>query len=241
MADRSDPQVVLFDFFGTLVTYEDDRTALRYDRTHALLADWGSTLSHDEFVAVWDEASTAVETASGDGHIETTMVDATVAFAARARIDLDDGRCERLIDVFLDEWAAPVRAVPGVAGMLERLAVRHRLGVVSNTHDPSMVPRLLERFGLAGLFDAVLLSVDHGWRKPHPSIYAAAVDRLDVRPADAAFVGDSYEADLIGPTEAGMVAFLIDPDHRHPVPDGRRLHDVLDIEPALAGLSRDRR
>lgn len=234
MADRGDPQVVLFDFFGTLVTYEDDRTVLRYARTHELLLGWGCTLTHDEFVTVWDEASTAVESASGDDHLETTMVDAALAFGVRAGIDLDEGRCDQLIDEFLDDWADPVRPVPGAARMLERLASTFRLGVVSNTHDPDMVGRLLDRFGMASSFDHVLLSVDHGWRKPHPSIYAATLARFGVTPADAVFVGDSYEADHVGPTLAGMRAFLIDPERRHPISEDRRLDSVLDLEPVVA-------
>ncbi|QGG95938.1 HAD family hydrolase [Actinomarinicola tropica] len=233
MADRSDMAVLLFDFFGTLVTYEDDRTVLRYDRTHELLLSWGCTLTHDEFVTVWDEASTEVETASGDDHIETTMTDAALAFAACVGLDLDEARCDGLVEVFLDEWAMPVRAVAGAAEMLARLGGRHRLGVVSNTHDLHMVGRLLDRLGMASSFEHVLLSVQHGWRKPHPSIYAAALDHFGVDPAEAVFVGDSYEADHLGPTDAGIRAFLIDPAGRHPVPSQRRLDSVLDLEARL--------
>lgn len=234
MADRSDAPVLLFDVFGTLVTYEDDRTALRYDRTHELLAAWGYGASHDEFVVAWDAASSTVEMASGEDLLETTMVDAAQSFAARVGLDLDEGRCGQLIEVFLDEWAAPVRPVPGAAEMLGRLAGRHRLGVVSNTHDPHMVGRLLARFDMVTAFEHVLLSVDHGYRKPHPSIYVEALDRFGAEPVDAVFVGDTFDADYLGPTAAGLRAFLIDPDCRHPdVPAAARIDSVLDLERVL--------
>lgn len=227
------PSVVLFDFFGTLVTYEADRTALRYDATHRLLAGWGCVLSHDEFVAVWDAASTEVETASGPALRETTMVDAARAFGERANVVLDDDRRRELIEVFLEEWAAPVRPVPGAAGMLERLSSTARLGVVSNTNDPHMVPRLLDRFEMSPAVEHVVLSVDHGWRKPHPSIYAAALDRFGCRPADVLFVGDTDDADFHGPREMGMAALLIDPGRRHDVPEESRLATVLELEQRL--------
>lgn len=223
------PDVILFDFFGTLVTYEADRTAIRYERTHRLLTEWGSMLGHDDFVAEWDHASSEVEARGAESLIESTMDDAAMAFASRIGLDLDAVGRQRLIDVFLDEWAEPVRPVPGVDALIRSLGQRHRLGVVSNTNDPAMVPRLLDVMGVAGAFDDVLLSVDHGFRKPHPSIYAAALERLGCAPADALFVGDSLDADYLGPRRCGMAALLIDPARHHDVAAADRLDSVLDL------------
>ena len=91
-----------------------------------------------------------------------------------------------------------------------------------------MVPAFLDRLGVAHLFEAVVLSVDVGYRKPHPAIYRAA-------PAGPAiFVGDSYAADYAGPTAAGIPAYLIDPAGTADVPDERRLASVFDL-PARLG------
>ena len=171
-----------------------------------------------------------LEAAAVASRREYSMLDAAAAFAP----DLGADRHRRLVDAFLADWLGGVRPVDGVVAMLERLAARHRLGVVSNTHDPAMVPRLLADLGVADLFDAVVLSVDHGHRKPDPSIYAAAAAAMGCAPADAVFVGDTFEADYEGPTEAGMCAYLIDPGRRHVVPDDRRLGTVLDLEAALS-------
>jgi len=224
------PDVLLFDFFGTLVTYEADRTAIRYERTHRLLTELGSTLGHDDFVVEWDRASSEVEARGAESLVENTMDDAAMAFALRIGLDLDLATRRALIELFLDEWAEPVRPVPGADALIRSLAGSHRLGVVSNTHDPSMVPRLLDAMGVADAFDDVLLSVDHGFRKPHPSIYEAALDRFGCAPADALFVGDSLDADYLGPIEAGMGALLIDPDRHHDdVAAADRLDSVLDL------------
>jgi putative hydrolase of the HAD superfamily len=75
--------------------------------------------------------------------------------------------------------------------------------------------------------------VDHGHRKPHPSIYAAAVESLGCAAGHAAFVGDTFAADFAGPTAAGMTAYLIDPAGEAPVPADRRLAHVTGLEPAL--------
>jgi hypothetical protein len=60
------------------------------------------------------------------------------------------------------------------------------------------------RAGLTDLFDATVLSVQVGWRKPHPAIYRAALDQLGIFAADAVFVGDSYVALYVGPSLAGI-------------------------------------
>jgi putative hydrolase of the HAD superfamily len=225
--------VVLFDVFGTLVDFEPDVSRLAYPATHELLCGWGWEASHDDFVAAWATASAGLEAHAAVDHGEYGMLDVAASFAGASVPALSVERQARLADAFLTEWQLGIRPIDGVADMLGRLARRYRLGVVSNTHDPAMVPGLLERLGVRDAFELVLLSVDHGHRKPHPSIYAAAVESLGCTAGHAAFVGDTFAADFAGPTAAGMTAYLIDPAGEAPVPADRRLAHVTGLEPAL--------
>ncbi len=52
-------------------------------------------------------------------------------------------------------------------------------------------------------------SADHGFLKPHPSIFRAALDLMQVRPEDAAMVGDSVPHDIVGARQAGMRPILL--------------------------------
>ena len=52
--------------------------------------------------------------------------------------------------------------------------------------------------------DTVVISEDHGFRKPRPEIFESVLDALDVAPADALHVGDSLRADVGGASELGM-------------------------------------
>ena len=54
--------------------------------------------------------------------------------------------------------------------------------------------------------------------KPHPSIFAAALQLVDVPAADAVMVGDSVRHDVDGARRAGMRAVLL---HRSPGPHPR--------------------
>ena len=84
--------------------------------------------------------------------------------------------------------------------------------------------------------DAAVCSRDHGWVKPHETIFRAALERLGVEPADAAMVGDSLEDDVEGARALGMRAFLVDRENRYPEVEGR-LPDLYGL-PAALGLSR---
>ncbi len=107
---------------------------------------------------------------------------------------------------------------------------RHRMhiGLVSNTS------RDLEAFVAHHDLDVdcVVSSRAHGFAKPHPTIFQAALDLLGCEPAGTAMVGDSPEDDVEGARSLGMSAFLIDREHRYPAaPD--RLLDLYALPPAL--------
>ena len=84
--------------------------------------------------------------------------------------------------------------------------------------------------------DAAVCSRDHGWIKPHETIFRAALERLGVEPADAAMVGDSLEDDVEGARALGMRAFLVDRENRYPEVE-ERLPDLYAL-PAALGLPR---
>lgn len=107
-----------------------------------------------------------------------------------------------------------------------------RLGLVSNGI------RDLKEFAVHHKLDvdAIVGSRAHGYVKPHPTIFQAALRQLGVEPADAAMVGDSLEEDVEGARALGMRAILIDRENRHPEVE-ERLTDLYGL-PAALGLSR---
>ncbi|XP_068158651.1 N-acylneuraminate-9-phosphatase [Drosophila tropicalis] len=49
-----------------------------------------------------------------------------------------------------------------------------------------------------GYFDCVLVSSDLPWEKPHPEIFYAACNFLNVKPHECAMIGDKLETDIMG-------------------------------------------
>ncbi|MFV0523998.1 MAG: HAD family hydrolase [Acidimicrobiales bacterium] len=228
-------RAVMFDFFGTLVDYRPERSVHRYPRTHALAESWGLRLDHDAFRSTWDAASAMLEAESAMTGREFTMTQAAATFATSVGLELTGDRHAELGRSICTEWEAHVVAIPGAAAMLARIAAHRQVAVVSNTHSPDMVPRLMAALGFVPV-DLMVLSVDHGWAKPHPSIFTAALRGLGTPAFRTVFVGDSFTADYVGPRACGIDAFLIDPGHRHDVPARHRLDSVLDLEGRLPGV-----
>lgn len=173
-------EAVLFDVFGTLVDYEPDRRRLAYPQSRSLLRSWGHEMAAAAFVEEWDAASVELEARSASSLEEFTMLDAATAFSDAAGLSLEEDRCRTLATTLVREWQRHLHPIAGVSQLIHRLSNRFRIGVVSNTHDEAMVPALLHSMGVAQCVEVVVLSVDHGLRKPHRSIYDEALRRLGV-------------------------------------------------------------
>jgi HAD superfamily hydrolase (TIGR01549 family) len=62
----------------------------------------------------------------------------------------------------------------------------------------------VEHFGLDKLLEAVVVSADVGYLKPHPRIFEVALERLEVEAEECMMVGDNLRADVEGPKTLGM-------------------------------------
>lgn len=224
---------VLLDFFGTIVDYVPGR-ASGVKRSGALVRSFGLAVTDAEFAAGMDTTFAVFEKRSDLDDSEFSMTQVCRSFLAGwLGAQVTDEQVGQLVTTYLEEWNAGVRYPAWMAETIRALATGHRLAVVTNTHHPALVPDHLAAMGIAEHFDAVVTSVEVGRRKPHPAIYAEALQRAGADPGETVFVGDTFGADFRGPQEAGMTAFLIDPAGRHPVPEHRRLGSLADLPPRL--------
>jgi putative hydrolase of the HAD superfamily len=109
-----------------------------------------------------------------------------------------------------DEWAAcqHFSLYEEVPGVLQDLAARGvKIGLISNTH--RCLTSFQTHFELNGLIDVAISSSDHGYMKPHPSIFEKALNLLRVKPREAVMVGDSIRQDIDGARRIGMRAVLV--------------------------------
>ncbi|MDG6108448.1 HAD family hydrolase [Dactylosporangium aurantiacum] len=230
---------ILFDFFGTLVDYDARRTAQGYPRTYAALTRLGAGVSYAQFLEGWDRTFAGFDAGSEAEDREFSMTQVGTAYLAEVLGRRPGaGEVDAFIGGYLAEWNAGVSYPEGVVSLVRSLSRVYRLAVVTNTHQPDLVPGHLAAMGILDVMDAVVTSVEVGRRKPHPAVYAATVERLGIEPGAAVFVGDTYAADFAGPERFGMTAYLIDPAGRADVPGDRRLRSVLDLPGVLRAAVR---
>jgi 2-haloalkanoic acid dehalogenase type II len=63
------------------------------------------------------------------------------------------------------------------------------------------------------LFDVIVGADTVGKMKPHPDVFKYALKKLNVKPAEALFIGDEMEADCRGAEKVGIEAILIQRKH----------------------------
>jgi len=82
------------------------------------------------------------------------------------------------------------RTFGGLPELVRALARTHRLGIASSAIREA-IDTVIERFGLDGLFEAVVSQEEVADHKPHPQPYRLCAERLGVAPARCVAIEDS--------------------------------------------------
>jgi HAD superfamily hydrolase (TIGR01509 family) len=123
------------------------------------------------------------------------------------------GRGEQVIAVareIYDQWSVNhhFELYDDVAPVLTELSESGVIvGAISNSH--RSLDAFCEHFSLRSLITVSVSSAEHGYMKPHRSIFDAALAKAGVVPGDAVMVGDSIKHDIEGALAIGMRAVLL--------------------------------
>jgi putative hydrolase of the HAD superfamily len=138
--------------------------------------------------------------------------------------DLEPEIRRLLLAAFAREEAKPV--FPYARDLVRDLARHFRLGLVSNTIVPGdHHSRALEQAGILKFIDAPVWSANFGSRKPGPAIIEHVLEKLDVPPRNAIFVGDKIRTDVVGAQSVGLRAVWL--RHADAVDSGEAVPDFV--------------
>jgi putative hydrolase of the HAD superfamily len=198
-------RAVFFDVDFTLIY---PGPTFRGEGYRAFCSRYGIDVDADQFAAAVASAAPLLDDPDGSPYDAEIFVAYTRHIIERMggrgpRVDA----CAREI---YTEWAACQHFalyddVPETLRALARAGVR--IGLISNSH--RCLASFQSHFELEDVISATISSSEHGFMKPHPSIFRAALQLVDAAPADAVMVGDSLAHDIEGALRAGMRGVLL--------------------------------
>jgi putative hydrolase of the HAD superfamily len=137
-----------------------------------------------------------------------------------------------------------LRLYPHVREVLDVLRERYPLAVVTDAQS-AYARAELHKVGLLDYFDPIVVSGDHGYRKPDRRLFQLALDAMGVAAEHALYIGNDMHRDIFGAQEAGMTTVMVESDqgadvHLDCVPD-YTITDLRDLLTILGDGSRDPR
>lgn len=101
-----------------------------------------------------------------------------------------------------------VRFLDGAAEALATLAERYPLGLVTNG-GPDLQDPKLDALGVGEYFETVVYGGHDTPAKPDSEPFERALAAFDAAPERAVYVGNDYEADIVGAANAGLSAVMV--------------------------------
>jgi len=144
--------------------------------------------------------------------LNNLRIEKTEVFARlQAHFELPSPLTATLLKDFDSNLGRSARPCAGALELVEACRVRGlKVGIVTNGRDAFQRSKI-EGIGLTELVDLVVTSGEFGAKKPDQRIFRHCLEGLEVLPAEAAFVGDDFEADMAPSIELGMRAIWKSP------------------------------
>jgi putative hydrolase of the HAD superfamily len=204
-------RAVIFDFIGTLSIVEGYEYDESVQRMYRSLRESGVCVDFDSFSEVFEEVHQKYAIVRYEKLVEVNTVVWLCETLTRLgfQCEVKDEVVKRAVDSFYENYLDSLKARVDAKQTVKTLAAKYTLGLVSNfTHAP-VIYAGLRKIGLNQFFNAILVSAEVGWRKPHSKIFEEALKRLVVKAEEAIFVGDNPIDDIQGAKNIGMKAIFI--------------------------------
>jgi len=202
-------KAVLFDLGGTLIkTAEVPEIFRRILAVYGVKVDFGQILkAHRANEKEFDFEAGVAESGMAFWH------NWNMAIVKRLGVGRDVQLLARKISELWWDYA-DLQFYPDVVGTLAQLRVKQvKTGIVTNGLREDY-EKVLQKLEAASYFDINVGADSCKTAKPDERIFLYAAQKLQLRPAEILFVGDSIEKDYEGARKAGLKPLLIDREER---------------------------
>jgi putative hydrolase of the HAD superfamily len=205
-------RAICFDFDGTLAHFTGDffvhmkDSALRLDVPESLHEAFITTyLNYDKSCPNFPEACRA-----------------TFVSLGRELPEAFESYCQETTK----RYTSYIQLLPGAKELLEYLTSKNiPLSVITNgTQD--IQTAAIEKVAIQSYFKTILISGEHGIRKPDARIFQLACERLQVQPEECLMIGDNLSADIQGARSIGMQTAWLSKEQVKGVKAFSNLHEL---------------
>jgi putative hydrolase of the HAD superfamily len=196
-------KAVIFDLFGTLV---ENFTVTEYQK---VLTDMAGILKvpRQEFSKLWRDYFP--ERVNGTHRTHQISID---YICKELGVKVNGDQIEKAADLRLEYTAKALKPREDAIPTIKKLkSMGFKVGLISDCspETPAVWPRTV----FASVFDVTIFSCVAGVKKPDPSIYRMATEKLNVKPQECLYIGDGSSNELTGALNFGMHPVLISVIH----------------------------
>jgi putative hydrolase of the HAD superfamily len=208
-------EAVIFDFIGTLTnvrgySLEASRMTSKM-KLYTAVANAGFKVDSKSFLKAYVQAHEKYRIIRYEKLVEVT----NAVWVSEALNNLgyqttpDDSRVKTAINIGFEDYLDSLELRPCAKNVLKKLSRNYKLGLVSNFTYVPVIYAGLRKLDISQFFNAILVSHEVGWRKPHPKIFNEALKKLRVSAHETVYVGDSPLEDIKGAKATGMKTIFV--------------------------------
>jgi putative hydrolase of the HAD superfamily len=207
------PQIkaVIFDYIGTLINARSYTLEASMNKLHRALVDEGFRTDKQQFLESYANAHEKYRLVRYGELREVTnaiWVSETLSNLGYP-INPQDLRMKTALNVFFQDYVDSLELRPYAKKLLKKITETCKLGLISNFTYAPVVYSSLRKLGIAEFFNAIVVSGENGWRKPHQNIFKDTLKRLQVEANETVFIGDSPMEDIKGAMTVGFKTIFV--------------------------------
>jgi len=223
-------KAVIFDYIGTLINCRNYTMEASKLRLHNALATEGFDVAEAKFLDAYNAAHEKYRKVRYEQLREVT----NAVWVSEAlnnlgfEVTMDDCRIKTALSVFFQDFIDNLEIRKGAKKLIHQAKEQGKVGLISNFTYAPVIYASLRKLGINQFFNAIVVSEDMGWRKPHKRIFQEALRKLQVTAEETVYIGDSPLEDIEGAKTVGMKTIFV-PSQFNSLQDLRGIKQQPDI------------
>jgi HAD superfamily hydrolase (TIGR01662 family) len=223
-------KAVIVDYIGTLANARNYSLETSRVKLHRILTEAGFETSLTAFLAAYNKAHEKYRIIRYRElrEVTNTVWVSEALNTLNYKTNREDPRIKAALNIFFQDYVDSLELRPYAKSLLRNIVENCKLGLISNFTYAPVIYASLRKLGINQFFNAIVVSEDTGWRKPHKRIFQEALRKLQVTAEETVYIGDSPLEDIEGAKTVGMKTIFV-PSQFYSLQDLRGIKQQPDI------------